>query len=129
MTAASSRTDMVHTMCGQVDSGDAAGFAAWFAPDATYTFGNGAPLIGRDAIEAATEGAASALPWVRHDVDQVAEVGDQLFCRFTIHTEAPDGSELALPCVTVIWMRGPDSTEIVDYRVHMDLSPVFGAAA
>ena len=96
------------------------GFASWFADDATYTFGNGDPLVGRDAIEAATAGAAGALPWVRHEVDQVAEVGDQLFCRFTIHTEAPDGTELALPCVTVIWLRGD---EIVDYRVHMDIAP------
>jgi ketosteroid isomerase-like protein len=120
------RSDMVHTMCGQVDSGDAAGFAAWFAADATYTFGNATPLVGRAAVQAATAGAASSLPWVRHVVEQVAEVGDQLFCRFTIHTEAPDGSELALPCVTVIWLRGD---EIVDYRVHMDVSPAFATAA
>ena len=122
----SDRSDMVLTMCGQVDSGDAAGFAAWFAPDASYTFGNGAPLVGRDAIEAATAGAATSLPWVRHVVDQVAEVGDQLFCRFTIHTEAPDRTPVALPCVTVIWL---EADEIVDYRVHMDLSPALAPAA
>ena len=117
---------MVRTMCGQVDAGDAAGFATWFAPGATYAFGNSAPLVGREAIEAATAGAATSLPWVRHVVDQVAEVDDQLFCRFTIHTEAPDGTELALPCVTVIWLV---DDQIVDYRVHMDLSPAFGTAA
>ena len=62
---------------------------------------------------------------MRHVVDQVAEVGDQLFCRFTIHTEAPDGPALALPCVTVIWLK---DDQIVDYRVHMDLSPAFVTA-
>ncbi|WP_439664324.1 nuclear transport factor 2 family protein [Lentzea sp. HUAS TT2] len=114
------RTDMVRQMCAAVDSGDAEAFGAWFAADATYVFGNNEPLIGRAAVVAATAGAAGALPWVRHVVDQVAEVGDQLFCRFTIETEAPDGKPLALPCVTVIWMSGE---EIVDYRVHMDISP------
>jgi uncharacterized protein (TIGR02246 family) len=114
------RQQMVRAMCAQVDAGDAAGFASWFADDASYTFGNAEPLAGRAAIEAATAGAAGALPWVRHDVDQVAEVGDQLFCRFTINTEAPDGGPLALPCVTVIWLAGE---EVVDYRVHLDLSP------
>jgi hypothetical protein len=61
------------------------------------------------------------MPWVRHRVDQVAHVGDQLFCRFTISTAAADGAEVALPCVTVIWLAGG---EIVDYRVHMDLAPL-----
>jgi uncharacterized protein (TIGR02246 family) len=116
---------MVRTMCGQVDAGDATGFAAWFSDDATYTFANAQPLVGRAAIEAATAGAAASLPWVRHEVDQVAEVGDQLFCRFTIHTEAADGTELALPCVTVIWLDGSAADRIVDYRVHLDLSPAF----
>lgn len=115
-----SRVEMVRRLCDAVDAGDAEAFGAWFAEDATYTFANDEPLIGRAAVVEATAGAAGALPWVRHVIDQVAEVGDQLFCRFTIETEAPDGKPLALPCVTVIWMSGE---QIVDYRVHMDLSP------
>lgn len=120
-----SREEMVRRMCAQVDAGDAEGFASWFSDDAVYKFGNGASLTGRQAIREATEGAANALPWVRHQVDQVAEIGDQLFCRFTICTEAPDGQEVALPCVTVIWIAGG---YVVDYRVHIDLAPAFGAA-
>lgn len=121
----SERVAMVHAMCAQVDAGDAEAFGAWFADDATYTFGNGETLLGRDAVVAATAGAAGALPWVRHTVDEVAEVGDQLFCRFTIATEAPDGTLLALPCVTVIEMAGD---RVVDYRVHMDISPALAPA-
>ena len=116
----SAREEMVHAMCAQVDAGDAEGFGSWFADDATYTFANAETLVGRDAVVAATAGAAGALPWVRHTVDQVAEVGDQLFCRFTIATEARDGTQLALPCVTVIEMSGD---RVIDYRVHMDISP------
>ncbi len=56
----------------------------------------------------------------------MAELGAQLFCRFTIHTQAPDGRPLALPCVTVITMAGP---QIVDYRVHMDISPALAVPA
>jgi hypothetical protein len=51
----------------------------------------------------------------------VAVVGeDQLFCRFMIETESPAGKPLALPCVTVMWLAGE---RIVDYRVHLDLTP------
>ncbi|MGW6277025.1 nuclear transport factor 2 family protein [Kribbella sp. NPDC055071] len=116
----SAREEMVRTMCAQVDAGDAAGFARWFAAGATYTFANEPTLVGRQAIEAATAGAAGALPGLRHSIDQVAELGDQLFCRFTIHTETPTGTPVALPCVTVIELH---DNEITDYRVHVDLTP------
>ncbi|RSM82008.1 nuclear transport factor 2 family protein [Kibdelosporangium aridum] len=116
----STRHDMVHAMCAAVDACDAESFGSWFADDATYKFGNSETLIGRDAIVAATASAAGALPWVRHVIDQIVEVDDQLFCRFTIRTEAPDGTGLALPCVTVIQMAGD---RVTDYRVHMDLTP------
>lgn len=117
------REYMVQQMCAAVDAGDAEAFGSWFAYDAKYVFGNHEPLVGRDAIIAATADAAGALPWVRHVIDQVAEVGDQVFCRFTIETESPDGKQLALPCVTVIWMSGE---RIAEYRVHMDISPALG---
>ena len=114
------RERMVREMCAAVDAGDAEAFAAWFTDDATYVFGNNEPLTGRAAITAATAGAAGALPWVHHVVDQVAAVGDQLFCRFTITTATPDGKSLALPCVTVMWL---DGDLVSDYRVHMDITP------
>ncbi|MFH8470752.1 nuclear transport factor 2 family protein [Streptomyces sp. NPDC017991] len=120
--AASDRVRMVHAMCAAVDAGEAESFGSWFAEDATYTFANNETLVGRDAVVAATAEVADALPWVRHVVDQVAEGENQLFCRFTIWTAAPDGTALVLPCVTVIWMEGD---LVRDYRVHMDVTPAF----
>jgi uncharacterized protein (TIGR02246 family) len=116
---------MVAAMCAAVDRGDAQDFASWFAEDARYRFGGNAATIGRDAVVAATKGAADSLPWVRHTVDQVAHHGDQLFCRFTISTADPAGAQVDLPCVTVIWV---ENDRIVDYRVHMDLAPAFADA-
>jgi ketosteroid isomerase-like protein len=113
---------MVLAMCAAVDEGDAERFASWFAPDATYRFGNADPIRGHDAIVAATAGAVQLMPGLHHVVDQVARVGDQLFCRFTIEVPRPD-TDLAMPCVTVIWQDADGL--IVDYRVHMDPSPVF----
>jgi uncharacterized protein (TIGR02246 family) len=119
--------EMVREMCAAVDAGDAESFASWFAEDATYVFANNEPVTSRAAITAATAAAAEALPWVRHAVDQVALVGeDQLFCRFTIETESPTGERLALPCVTVMWLEGE---QVVDYRVHLDLTPALDRGA
>jgi ketosteroid isomerase-like protein len=113
---------MVAAMCAAVDRGDADDFAAWFAPDAHYRFGNNEGTIGRAAVVEATAGAADALPWVRHTVDQVAHVDNQLFCRFTISTADLSGAQVDIPCVTVIWV---ENEQIIDYRVHMDLAPAF----
>lgn len=113
-------------MCAAVDRGDAEAFSAWFADDAHYRFANAHPTVGRAAVRAATAEAASSLPWVRHTVDQVAHVGDQLFCRFTISTADSQGRRVALPCVTVLWIK---DGWISDYRVHMDLAPAFAEAS
>jgi hypothetical protein len=118
---AAGRDAAVRAMCDAVDAGDPEAFGAWFADDAAYRFNAGAPVHGRAGVIDATRGAIGSMPWVRHRVDQVAHVGDQLFCRFTISTAAADAAEVALPCVTVIWLA---DGEIVDYRVHLDLSPL-----
>ena len=117
---------MVVAMCAAVDAGDPDTFGSYFAEDARYRFGNAELLHGRSAVVAATAGAVASLPWVRHTVDQVAHVGNQLFCRFTIETATPDGITVAMPCVTVIDMA---DGLIADYRVHMDISPAFIPAA
>jgi quercetin dioxygenase-like cupin family protein len=117
---------MVHTMCEAVDSHDFEKFGSYFTETAFYRFANNEPVRGRDAIVAATAAATGSLPTVRHRVDQIVEAGNQLFCRFTIEVETA-GGVVAMPCVTVIELAGPwsgPSPEIVDYRVHMDVSPV-----
>jgi ketosteroid isomerase-like protein len=114
------REQMVRTMCAAVDAGDAVTFGSFFAEDDYYRFGSAPPLRGRAAVVAATQGTADALPWVRHTIDQIAHIGPQTFCRFSIETAGRDGVPVEMPCVTVIEVA---DGRIVDYRVHMDLSP------
>jgi len=112
---------MVRGMCAAADAGDGPAFAAYFTETARFRFGNNEPITGRAAIAASTEGTVDAIWPVRHSVDQVAQVGPQLFCRFTIRVTKPGGAEIALPCVTVIELR--EDGLITDYAVHMDISP------
>ena len=113
--------ELVAAMCAAADNADGDAFAAYSADGASYRFGNNEPLTGPAAIVAATNGIVDAVWPVRHQIDQVAAVGSQLFCRFTIHVSPPDGIGLALPCVTVIELD--DRDRITDYRVHMDIAP------
>jgi len=119
-TTTTDAEQMVRTMCAAADADDAETFASFFSDTAYFRFGNAEPLTGRAAIAEATAATVSATLPIRHQVDQVAQVGSQLFCRFTIQATKPDGEVLNLPCVTVIGMEGE---KIVDYRVHMDISP------
>src|ERR1700712_3382415 len=111
---------MVRTMCEAADAGDAVTFGSFFTDDAHYRFGSAPPLRGRAAVVAATAQTAETLPWVRHTIDQIAHIGPQMFCRFSIETAGRDGVTVEMPCVTVIEV---EDGSIVDYRVHMDLSP------
>jgi hypothetical protein len=121
MTATLSANEaMINDLCAAADAADGQRFASFFGPDATFRFGNGELLSGRDAIAASTAATVDAIWPMRHRVEQVAEVGRQLFCRFTILVAPPDAPELELPCVTVVQL---DDRLIVDYRVHMDISP------
>jgi SnoaL-like domain len=111
---------MVRAMCAAADAGDGTAFASYFSQTARFRFGNNEPIEGRAAIAKSTEATVDAVWPVRHRVDQVAQLGRQLFCRFTIQATKPDGTELALPCVTVIEL---EDGLITDYAVHMDISP------
>jgi hypothetical protein len=112
--------EMVRAMCAAADAADGPAFAAYFAETARFRFGNGEPIFGRAAIAASTEGTVDAIWPVRHHVDQVARLGQQLFCRFTINVTKPDGTQIGMPCVTVIELH---DGLITDYAVHMDISP------
>lgn len=129
MTGASAELEfMVHDLCAAVDHHEFEAFGAYFADTAQYRFANSDPVIGRKAIVDATAAAAALMPRVRHRVDQVAVIGRQLFCRFTIEVRAAAG-KVAMPCVTVIELDRPAGPgmatlpKIVDYRVHMDVTP------
>jgi hypothetical protein len=115
------REAMVRAMCAAADAADGPAFAAYFAETARFRFGNSEPIVGRAAIAASTNATVDAIWPVRHSVDQVAPIGQQLFCRSTISVTRPDGAEIAMPCVTVIELR--EDGLITDYAVHMDISP------
>ncbi len=120
-TPATARRDIVvRELCAAADAGDGERFGSYFSDSAYFRFGNGDPIQGRGAIAASTDATVSAVLPIHHRIDQIVHAGDQLFCRFTIEATRPDGSVLAMPCVTVIEFAGE---LIVDYRVHMDISP------
>ena len=112
-----------------IDRMDAAGFAKVFAEDATFRFGNSEPVLGRQDLEQAVAGFFSVIDGLTHQIIGVWTVlgkgGDVTSVESDVTYTRKDGGVVGpLPAMTTIRLQGD---EIQDYRIFMDVSPVFAA--
>lgn len=105
-----------------VDRQDAAAFAEFFAPDGIFVFGNGPEIQGPGAIREAVHRFFAAIAALRHDLLDVWQIDDTVICRIAVTYMRHDGRSLTLPCAN-IWRRA--GNEIKDYRIYIDLAPLF----
>ena len=112
-----------------IDRMDAAGFAKAFAEDATFRFGNSNPAMGRQDLEQAVAGFFSMIGGLTHDIKGVwtghGEDRGVTSVESDVTYVRKDGGVVGpLPAMTTIRLQGD---EIRDYRIFMDISPVFAA--
>ncbi|MGQ0466404.1 MAG: nuclear transport factor 2 family protein [Sporichthyaceae bacterium] len=110
-----------------VDARDATAFAEAFTDDGRFRFGNGAPVVGREAVEVAAAGFFASIAGLSHDIVAVWsghwEGGDVRSVEATVTYTRLDGSRTeAIPVVTTIRLVGD---RIADYRIFMDIAPLF----
>lgn len=109
-------------LLADVDRMDAAGFAAHLAEDARLRFGNAEPVVGRGAIETAIAGFFETIKDLRHKIVNEWDVGDVTILELEVTYTRLDDQQVPVPVVT-IYQRGADLIE--DYRIYLDLAPVF----
>ena len=110
-----------------IDDMDAATFAKTFADDAYLRFGNADPWVGRDVIEANLAGFYTTIGGLSHEILGVWtghwDRGEVRSVESTVTYTRKDGTQTpALPVTTTIRMVGD---QIADYRIFMDVSPLF----
>ena len=105
-----------------IDSMVPEAFGGHLAEDATLTFGNAPPVRGRDACVQAWAGFCELIDGVQHEVVNQWEVGDTTIAETAVTYTRKDGGRVCVPVVTVY--RVADDL-IQDYRVFLDLTPVF----
>jgi ketosteroid isomerase-like protein len=122
-TAPSSRDTLLSDMFAALDRGDLPAYLEFLSADASLRFGNNPPVIGRAAIEESLNSFYKTFQWVRHDhvatwtrPEGAAVETDATYLR-------PDGSEAHVHAVTICRFNNRD--EITDYRVFVDLEPLF----
>lgn len=101
-------------------------FAAHLADDMTMRFGNADPIHGRDEVPQAWAAFCQDLRGVHHDlVEQWTVDGTTVVEAHVTYTRGDD-SEVTVPVVTNYRER---DGEIHDYRIFIDLAPLFAGQA
>lgn len=106
-----------------VDKRDAQGFAALFAPEGRFVFGNADPIVGPAGIAAAVEGFFAGIRGLRHEVRNRWEDGADTVAELTVEYDRTDDRCVRVPAVTIF--ARDDAGLITDYRIYVDLAPLF----
>ena len=105
-----------------IDSLQPARFSAHLAEDVVMRFGNAEPVRGRAAVHEVWAEFCRGVAGVRHDVVEQWAQGNATVVEAAVTYTRLDGREVTVPVVTIY--RGAGAL-IRDYRVFIDLAPVF----
>lgn len=120
------RLEQVRQMTLALDAGDADAFSAHFTAGARFRFGNAPAVFGRDEVRAAVAAALDPIAKMRHSIVGVWGEDDVVVAEFAIDFTRPDGDVITLPCASIMRHEG---NLVRDYRVNMDMAPVFRMGA
>jgi ketosteroid isomerase-like protein len=112
------------TLFADIDTMDPDLFARHLADDVTMRFGNAPELHGRDACRQTWADFCELVDGVHHDVVDQWDEGDATIAHTDVTYTRKDGARVTVPVVTIYRTAAGDGP-IVDYRVFLDLAPVF----
>ena len=110
-------------MFADIDRMDADAWACHLAEDVTMRFGNGDPVHGRQACRDALASFYDQIDGLRHERLGEWERGEATIVESNVTYTRKDGNDVTVPVVTIYRTNGDDM--IRDYRVFVDLAPVF----
>ena len=104
---------------------DTESFLSFIHKDATFRFGSSPAVTGHAGIRTAVEGFFSSFAALQHDLQRVIADGNNVACEGEVTYTRHDGSKITLPFVNVFEI---DGELILQYRVYIDIAPLFNAA-
>jgi ketosteroid isomerase-like protein len=109
-----------------IDTQDIPRFLTYLTPDASFTFGNFPTVEGATAIAEFCRQFYQSIHALRHTLLHVWHDGDAVIVHEDVTYTRKDMSTVTLPCVTLFRMN---DNRIRDYRVFMDVGPVYAPPA
>jgi ethanolamine ammonia-lyase large subunit len=114
-----------NTLFADIDSMDPDRFAEHLAEDVSFRFGNGDAVIGREAVRDTWAGFCAGIDGVSHSLVGEWQTPTATIVEAEVTYTRKNGSTVTLPVVTVY--RGGELID--DYRIFMDVAPLFEADA
>jgi ketosteroid isomerase-like protein len=116
--------ELATAVFASVDAMKPEAFAEFLTEDGKFTFGNWPAAEGRAATAKTVSDFFAGIDGIRHDITGVWEDGDTATVQLNVTYFRKNGTSVTLPCAN-IWKRVGD--KIQDYRIYMDVNPVFAA--
>jgi len=105
-----------------IDSMEPERFTAHLADDVTMRFGNAEPIQGRNAVHDTWAGFCEGIDGVSHSLVEQWQSGSGTVVEAEVTYTRKDGGTVTVPVVTIYRER---DGEIADYRIFIDLAPLF----
>jgi ketosteroid isomerase-like protein len=114
---------LVRRMFEAGESMNVSNFAAFYAADATYQFGNFPVAHGPQGIIDTSQGFLSKVKKVVHHIENLWEIDDEMVvCEMTVTYDRHDGKTFTLPCCDTIRIQ---NGKVKALKIYMDVGPVF----
>ena len=117
------RQQWIEQLFDAIDARDAQRFVSFLAPDCRFRFGNLAPVVGREAVEAFVSGFFTSIDALSHSVIDRWEMPDALLCHGIVSYTRHDRSVLTVPFANVLKFTDAGVSE---YLIFADTSALFG---
>ena len=105
-----------------IDSMEPERFTAHLADDVTMRFGNAEPIQGRNAVHDTWAGFCEGIDGVSHSLVEQWQSESGTVVEAEVTYTRKDGGTVTVPVVTIYRER---HGEIADYRIFIDLAPLF----
>ncbi len=116
---------LIRDLLAATDAGDEAASDALLADDVRFRFANGAVVDGKAALIAGRGAFRDAIAGMHHEIVSITESDDVIVAELIVTYTRRDASTVAVPCCDVFRLRGG---LVVDYRIYIDVGPVFTRA-
>lgn len=114
--------EFVRRLGAAIDTMNAGTFVEFLTEDATFRFGNGEPVTGREAIRAYVDGFFGAIISICHDPLRTHSAGSFLVAEMNCTYADQWGRTLKVPVCNVMQMQGD---LICEYFIYIDNHDLF----
>lgn len=98
-------------------------FLALLSEQVIFRIGSAPEVLGREAVRRAVATLFASMKSITHKTIQLTVDGDKIFLQASVQFDPKQGASATLPYVNVLTVG--EAELITDYRIHIDLSPLF----